>query len=227
MRNLKQKNSSIPNFKAKLWALRLQDELTKKDPLRLPEGEQERQQLECSLPPKQVENNLVIVGTDVEALFPSLQDVESARIAREAVLISNTSFENFNYETALKYLYIVGGPTHLREIGLAKIAPRWTGPRPDLLSVEGDSCQEENKWWFPRRVFSEEEKKQIVARVVEAAVIICMGTHVYTFCGDIFLQKEGGPIGMRFTASLANIVMKMWDISFKKLLEREGLDFKL
>ena len=32
---------------------------------------------------------------------------------------------------------------------------------------------------------------------------------------------------MRFTASLANVVMKQWDKSWVKLLERENVDFDL
>ena len=32
---------------------------------------------------------------------------------------------------------------------------------------------------------------------------------------------------MRFTASLANIVMKVWDIAFRELLQREGIIVKL
>ena len=122
-----------------------------------------------------------------------MQDVESARIARKAVLLSKATMENIDIKAALKYLYIVGGPAHLKEIGLGKIAPRWTGTRPDLISVGGDSLNEDKKWSFPRKWYSESEKKLIVARVVEAAVIICMGTHVYSFCGDLFLQREGGP----------------------------------
>ena len=39
------------------------------------------------------------------------------------------------------------------------------------------------------------------------------------------MQCTGGPIGMRFTASLASIVMKQWDKSWIKLLNREGIDF--
>ena len=53
-------------------------------------------------------------GTDVEALFPSLRDIESARVVREAVMKSNVSIETFDCEAALKYLYIVGGPAHLK-----------------------------------------------------------------------------------------------------------------
>ena len=54
----------------------------------------------------------------MEALFPSLADVESARIAAEAVMESPATFENVDYRMALRYLFIVGGKSHLNEYGL-------------------------------------------------------------------------------------------------------------
>ena len=54
-----------------------------------------------------------------------------------------------------------------------------------------------------------------------------MSTHVYSFGPDLYLQCTGGPIGMRFTASLANVVMKQWDKMWVKLLNREGVKFDL
>ena len=67
-------------------------------------------------------------------------------------------------------------------------------------------------------------KKKIISLVVEAAVVVCMGTHVYSFGDKIYLQKRGGPIGMRFTASLANLVMKKWDQT-KMLSKIKNLTF--
>ena len=65
-----------------------------------------------------------IVGNDVEALFPSLKDLESARIVRQAIEMSEMQFENVDYDAALKYLVITGGVDHVREIGLKNVAPR-------------------------------------------------------------------------------------------------------
>ena len=41
----------------------------------------------------------------------------------------------------------------------------------------------------------------IVATVVEISVNLIMGYHVYIFYGHYFIQKNGGPIGIRSTAS--------------------------
>ena len=168
-----------------------------------------------------------IVGNDVEALFPSLTDIDSARIAREAVVNSDLKFENVDVSAALKYLKLCGGEDHVREIGLGKVAPRWLGQRSDLLTLGGEALSEENKWSKVRREFTEHEKRVIIARVIETAVLICMSTHIYSFGPDLFLQCSGGPIGMRFTASLASIVMKEWDKAWMQLMERENLEFDM
>ena len=48
----------------------------------------------CFLPPiqKKREDGYCIIGTDVKALFPSLTDVESARMTRCAILQSEIKF---------------------------------------------------------------------------------------------------------------------------------------
>ena len=103
------------------------------------------------------------------------------------------------------------------------MAPRWNGPRPDLLTVGGDSLNEREKWSNCNRELLECHKIKILGRVIETAVLVCMGTHTYSFGDKLFLQQEGGPIGMRFTASLANVTMNMWDRAWSKVMEMEKL----
>ena len=172
-------------------------------------------------------NEFTIVGNDVEALFPSLKDFESARVAREAIDTSDLKFENIDVVAALKYLRVTGGDDHVREIGLANVAPRWLGKRPDLITIGGDAMKEDASWTKLRRNLNEHEIRLVVSRVIETAVLICMSTHVYSSGPDLYIQCAGGPIGMRFTASLANIVMKQWDKAWVKLLKRENLKFDL
>ena len=165
---------------------------------------------------------LTVTGTDVEALFPSLCALESDRIASEAVMTSSAKFENIDYDAAIRYLLIVGGASHLKENGLGRYTPKWLGGRPDLLTIGGEGFDEEKKWGNTGRCLSDSVKRKIIAKVIELAVIVCMGTHLYTFGDKLYLQSAGGPIRMRFTTSLANLVMKMWDQRWTQLLSREG-----
>ena len=58
--------------------------------------------------------------------------------------------------------------------------------------------------------FKSDEKK-ILAVVVEIGINLVMSTHVYTFCGKFYLKCNGGHIGLRSTACLASLIMKLWD----------------
>ena len=182
-----------------------------------------------SVPPLQSSDpqKYTIVGNDVEALYPSLKDIESARVAREAVKTSGLIFANIDVVSALKYLRVTGGDDHIRDIGLAEIAPRWLGKRPDLVTIGGDAMKEDKNWSKMKRVLNDQEVRLVVSRVVETAVLVCMTTHMYRFGPDLYIQCNGGPIGMRFTASLANIVMKQWDKAWVSLLKREKIKFNL
>ena len=62
---------------------------------------------------------------------------------------------------------------------------------------------------------------------MEIAITVAMCTHVYTFAGKFDLQRDGGPIGLRSTPALASLIMKLWDMAWVKLLEKENFVFDL
>ena len=143
----------MPNMKAKLWATRLLDEVEGRDVgITLKEKgengvEQALREKETEIPPLQKSReNYVICGTDVEALFPSLEDIESARMAKHAVMESNIEFNNVDYKKALRYLRIVGGREYIEQIGLKRIAPRWRGKRGSQITITGDSGRDNSMW---------------------------------------------------------------------------------
>ena len=53
--------------------------------------------------------------------------------------------------------------------------------------------------------------------VVKVGVLIMMNTHVYSWDGKAFLQKAGGPIGLRSTCAVARIVMNEWDSRWRAM----------
>ena len=113
----------------------------------------------------------------------------------------------------MRFIYIVGGKELVVSSGLARLMPKWLGDREDLITVGGSKSRDPNSWRdSPNEAFSNEIRK-IVATVVEILVNTVMSTHVYTFMGRHFLQTDGGPIGLRCTASLASLVMKLWEYS--------------
>ena len=52
----------------------------------------------------QEQEELVIVGSDVEALYPSLSDIEVALICSDAIMQSDIDFKMINFRVAEKYV---------------------------------------------------------------------------------------------------------------------------
>ena len=151
-----------------------------------------------------------MVGADVEALFPNLSDIEVANICFETVLKSRIVFRNINYRKALLYIAINMNKTDQRTSPLWRVLPRRTsrgGVRPGVTS----SPDNEEHWYFPAVELTDYEKRLVVATVVKIGVLVMMNTHVYTWNGQPYLQKAGGPIGLRSTCAVARVVMNEWD----------------
>ena len=78
---------------------------------------------------------LVIIGSDVTALYPSLTDIEVAITCFDAVLNSDIKFLNINYQVAGKYVAMHLTPEEQRRSPLYNILPRRTsknGVRPGV-----------------------------------------------------------------------------------------------
>ena len=52
------------------------------------------------------ERELYILGSDVVALFPSMTDVKTGRIAREQAVKSNMEIEGMDYQEMARYAWL-------------------------------------------------------------------------------------------------------------------------
>ena len=159
----------------------------------------------------------------MKSLFPSLKCIESARLTRHAVLNSDINIENFDHEMALRYIFIVGGRQLISKCGLTRLCPVWLGDRVDLITVGGKKSKSTKCWRNTNKSVFASEKKKILACLLEIMVNVIMNTHVYFFAGKFYIQRNSGPIGLRSTACLAALLMKLWDIAWLRLARREGL----
>ena len=91
----------------------------------------------------------------------------------------------------------------------------------------GEKTQSDEAWVDSKRHIPEKTCRKIIGHVLEIAILVAMNTHLYEFNGQIYRQASGGPIGMRFTACLAAVIMKLWDTAWVELMSREGFDIKM
>ena len=172
---------------------------------------------------------IVMVGADVKALFPSIKSRRTGRIVREAVLRSRLQFKGINYRTAALYVRLGMDHFEIRTLGLEKIVPKrkyHTGAEPSVTGREalsGDPEKDELRWDFPSREPTEKEKIYLMAACLEIGVRTCFEHHVYQFGGRYYLQKSGGPIGMRITMAAARLVMCDWGLRMKEIFNKANI----
>ena len=204
LRDSRMKGSLLPNLSERMQASFVIDKLLDGETIKLPVKKLKK----LTRKTLQKTSGMVIVGADVKSLFPSLRNVETARLAKKAILESDVEFCNWDFKKAMRCIYIIGGRQLVVKASLKKLCPKWLGEREDLIAVGGTKSKENTLWRDSNHLPLKSEEKKIVATVVELAVNLCMSTHIYTFAGRFFLQADGGPIGLRSTASLASLVMK-------------------
>ena len=54
-------------------------------------------------------------------------------------------------------------------------------------------------------------------------VIVMMNTHLFRWNGKIFLQRKGGPIGLRSTCAVARVTMLFWDEKLTNMLGKNNI----
>ena len=81
--------TNLPNVSDRMKAGTILDRVNDGQTIKLP-----GKMVESKVSRKQKPKGLAIVGADVTSLFPSLKSVETARLARLAVLNSSVEFEN-------------------------------------------------------------------------------------------------------------------------------------
>ena len=187
----------------------------------------------------EVENNLIqdkasrmeIIGADVEALYPSLEAVQVANIVYQAVMDSDIKFKGVNYQEGARYIALTSTEQECRLGPLRRVLP-WRryvhGTRPGITGEgpAGADTGDQDQWEFPRVQLTRLEKRLIVAKTMHTAVLTLFKTHCYTFGGKYFLQKQGGPIGLRSTCCIARLVMTWWDKQLLELVAKSNLELE-
>ena len=175
---------------------------------------------------------MIIVGTDVVNLYPSLDIGKVVGQVREAVQNSNIKWEETDYLEGARYVALNWSEEKCRSSGLWRILPKRrhkNGTRPGLKGVgpQGGVRGDQDQWVFPHVRLRPKEKRLLVAVVVEIATEAMFQHHYYHFGGKKYKQTGGGPIGLRGTCTIARLVMQIWDRKWEGLVGTAGLKLEL
>ena len=171
---------------------------------------------------------LIMIASDVVALFPSMLSENTGKIVRYEVEESEIETEGFDFKEVSRYVFINRRLTG--DLGqLWRLLPRRrkTGGRcePGMKNkeVKGRDAGTEESWIFPDTVPTALEERQLVARMAEIGVRTVFENFIYTFAGKMYIQQKGGPIGARVTMCLARIGMHDWGEQYCVILTRASL----
>jgi hypothetical protein len=170
----------------------------------------------------------MVIGSDAVSLFPSLTKQESADEVAEAVLESDLKWEGINWKEAVRYLALGRDEVWCRSSKLRRVLP-WRksnkGSRPGLRGVGplGAEVNDEKQWNFPDVELTKLEKKMIMSEVLRLSIELMFTTHIYSFGGRSYKQRDGGPIGLRSMCALARVVMARWDCKWKARMTENNI----
>ena len=64
----------------------------------------------------------------------------------------------------------------------------------------------------------------MVAKTMQKSVLALFKTHTYRFANTFFLQRDGGPIGLRSTCCVARLIMMWWDQQLLEVVKKSNLE---
>jgi hypothetical protein len=136
---------------------------------------------------------MVIVGSDVESLYPSLDADQVAEIVRDAVMRSRITFDGVHYQEGARYIVLNSSEKECRSGPLKRILPRRrfvNGTRPGVTGAGpmGAESGDQIQWKFRNVELTDLEKRLIIAKVMMISVKMLFTSHVYSFAGKQFLQ---------------------------------------
>ena len=97
-----------------------------------------------------------------------------------------------------------------------------SGMEPSMANIK-TSWDPEDQWKYKQHNYTKVQRKEVIARVVEIALVVLFTNFCYKFGSEYFHQSEGGPIGVRLTGCAAECVMQEWSEEYQDILERSGV----
>ena len=178
-------------------------------------------------------DNLILLGADAEALYPSLQKNITAQVVAEEVIKSTLNFQDVDHREMGRYIYLILSAQEHQERGITHLIPsRNTNGSSCKLTMKskqmlGPHKPKETEWNYPYTQISNTDCKKLLAACCEIVVKVVFSTHCYKFAGKSYNQSDGGPIGLRVTNALAKIRIANWAGKVSKYLEDNGVKLYL
>ena len=171
--------------------------------------------------------NTIIGSMDVKALYPSIDVDFAIGKCGEIIVKSDTEISNVDVEELGLFLSLTCSETELSSKDLLKFCPtRNCCGRKPKLAASGVNNNADIRWtgWVPCKEMPKTilEIKTMVAHAIGESLRVTLKNHIYTFDNKLYLQSEGGAIGVGIAGDVAVLFMCWWDNELLERLNRRG-----
>ena len=167
----------------------------------------------------------VVLSMDVKALYPSMKWSKIIKAVMELIENSKMKIENVNWREISKYIAVMFTPEEIEGEGLTLVIPNRESKRAVTINYLQSSKNDE-KWSKARKPGVRQEKKML-AMVISKGVELVMSNHTYKVGDNIFIQSEGGPIGLELTGAVSRAYMLKWDREYLNAVLIAGIKMRL
>ena len=168
------------------------------------------------------DQEIVLLGLDVVALFPSMQSRNTGKIIRQYVLQSPLKIDGFDWREGARYIVInkeyTGDLKCIWNVLPWRRETNGTAPGMKAKELNSKKGNVEKQWQFPRATPTPTQIREIQARCAEIGTRFLFQNFTYKFNKETYQQTSGGPIGARVTMAAARIVMNDWGAKWKEIL---------
>ena len=169
----------------------------------------------------------VVLSMDVKALYPSMEWHEIMTAVREMIEQSTEQIENVDWLEVGKYLAVTMEPEQIEREGLRLVIPERKEDTGRKIGVAYLNNKENNDKWKEVRSPGERQKKKMLGLAIAEGIRTCMANHVYCMGDKVYLQSEGGPIGLELTGAVSRPFMARYDRMYLERVKQAGMDMKL
>ena len=150
-----------------------------------------------------------IISMDVKALYPSMK--WDASIAAVKEMIENSEMSIYDNIYVTRYIAVMVPPEEIEAEGLSLVIPKRKKNRTRRIPINYLRQKKNGSKWTVACKPGTRQKKRMLALAISVGVKIVMSNHTYMVGDNVYLQSEGGAIGLELTGAASRLFMQKWD----------------
>ena len=158
-----------------------------------------------------VRKKTIIFSKDAKALFPSMQKEVCKMAIIWIIDKEEVNIDNMDWTQVTRYIAVNMSPEDIEKEGLTNVIPGRVKVTRRKLTMNSLSVNTADNDWQQSAPPNETQKRKLLGLVMAMGVEVKMSNHSFMLGDDVFLQTNGGPIGLEFTGSMSRVVMMWWD----------------